>query len=265
MSEVTAAPTGEGTPAPTGAPPAGTPPAAAPPAPAAPVAVNLGEPAPAPVVAGPAVTDAPFVYEPTGDAGLDYALGYVGRLGYGADHPAIVAAMQGEFTLLEADLAQKGDKALGYKEVVGLAKAAHERHATERKAKDEAISNHAVASAGSPERWGEVRSWASANATPAEKAEVNAALAAGGVQAKATIDYLVRMYEKSSAGVKEPSKAVATGAGNNAGASHGPLSAEQYRTELNALAAKARGGDPTGTPEYASLQARRLASLRRGG
>lgn len=254
---VVGAPTAGATPAATGVP-------AAPAAPAAPVVVALDAP-PATPAPGPADTTVPFAYDPTGDAGLDYALGYVGRLGFGADHPAIVAAMGGEFSLLEAELAQKGDKAMGYKEVIGLAKAAHERHATQQKAKDEAIGQYAAQAADSPERWGQVRAWASANATPEEKAQVNAALATGGVQAKATIDYLIRMYEKSASGSKEPSKAVATGAGNTSGAASGPLTSEQYRAELTALTAKANGRDPTSMPEYAALQARRLAAMRRGG
>lgn len=255
--------------APAGAPATAAPAAGAPvapvPAPTAPVVVTLGDEPKAPQVAGPSDTSDPFVYDPTGDAGLDYALGYVGKLGYGADHPAIVAAMGGEFTLLEAELAQRGDKALGYKEVIGLAKAAHERVASERRAKDAAIGQYAVAAAGSQERWAQVQAWASASATPTEKAEVNAALAAGGVQAKATLDYLVRMFEKSSGGTRDPAKAVSAAAGNSAGASSGPLTAEQYRAEVTALAVASAGRDPTGTPQYAALQARRVAAMRRGG
>ena len=49
-----------------------------------------------------------FAYDATGDAGLDYALNFVGKLGYGDTHPAIMAAQKGDFSLIRAELATKG-------------------------------------------------------------------------------------------------------------------------------------------------------------
>ena len=85
--------------------PAATPPATPPAAPAAgqPPAgvvtpakpadgVLLADPAPATPPAPNPDTSDEFSYDPTGDAGLDYALNFVGKLGYGDTHPAIQAA-----------------------------------------------------------------------------------------------------------------------------------------------------------------------------
>ena len=70
-------------------------PPATPEAPVAPIVVGEQPAAPA-VTPNPSTADA-YSYEPTGDAGLDYALAFVGNLGYGDSHPAILAAWAGAF------------------------------------------------------------------------------------------------------------------------------------------------------------------------
>lgn len=236
----------------------------------APVAVTIGE---APKVELPTESaDKPesvkigtvFEYEKTGDAGLDYALNFVGKLGFGHDSPAVEAAMSGDFGLLKAELAALGAKASGYTEVVALAEAAFARSKEKASANEKALGEAAVKAAGSAERWGEVRAWAAGAADPTEKAQINAALAAGGVQARAAMEYLVRCYEKSTGGVKDP-KAVATkSASGKPGESQGPLTAREYSTAVQDLARSLKGRDVEGTPQYRELQQRRLASQRQG-
>ena len=72
-------------------------------------------------------TSEPFQYEPTGDAGLDYALDFIGKLGYSDAHPAVRAAITGDFSLIRAELSTRGVQ--GADAVVKLAEDAHARFA----------------------------------------------------------------------------------------------------------------------------------------
>ena len=75
--------------------------------PAPPPADVLLDAPPPPVTPNPDTTQE-FTYDPTGDAGLDYALNLVGKLGYGDAHPAVIAAQKGDISLIRAELATKG-------------------------------------------------------------------------------------------------------------------------------------------------------------
>ena len=133
----------------TGAP--AVPPAqpAVPPAPpATPPANVLLDTPPAPVTPNPDTTQE-FTYDPTGDAGLDYALNFVGKLGYGDTHPAIIAAQKGDFSLIRADLATKG--VAGSDAVMALAEQAHTRFVAEDAKKSEELASFAAQAAGSAE------------------------------------------------------------------------------------------------------------------
>lgn len=231
------------------------PPAA--PAPAAPAPAPAATPAPAPAPAEPAKT--PF--EPTGNPGLDLALDFVGGLGLGPEHPAIVAAEEGNFALLEAALGSMGDKAKGWERYTALAKGAWEqvRQAAEAKAAEQ---KKAVTDAvGGEETWSKIQTWAAANAEPAEREAVNAALAAGGIAAKAMAQYLKQLYEGAPGTTVLPKQAVPNDVASPAG--NQGLSAKDYAQEVNNLYHRL-GGRLDGNPEYAALQARREAGKRAG-
>lgn len=261
-----------GAPAPV-APATGTPAApAAPTAPAAPVApaapaapqppvALTGEPpkAPAPAPQEPVepVGTGPIEYERTGDVALDMALGFVGKQGLGPEHPAMMAAMDGNFALLKAELASRGDKAQGWEQFIALAeksyadtKAANEARA----AKDREAIYGAV---GGEAQWAAIQQWASANAEPEEKAEVNAALAAGGRQAKAMAVYLAQLYAQASGTTVNPANPLSPNATGGAPTS-GALSPRQYTEAVRELHAKL-GGRMEDSREYAQLKARRAA------
>lgn len=240
-------------------------------APAAPVTVALGD-APAAPAAPVETNDTPdstqvgnaYEYEKTGDPGLDYALTFVGKLGFGHDNPAVAAAMAGDFGLLRAELAALGPKAQGYGDVVALAEQAYSRSVEKAAAAEKALGETAVKVAGSPERWGEVQRWASANAEPSEKTAINAALSAGGVQAKMAMEYLVRCYDKSTGSSRDPKPAVQSGASSKPGSANAPLTAGEYSKAVQELARTSKGRDIDSLPEYKALQQRRLASQRQG-
>jgi hypothetical protein len=231
--------------------------------------LNLDKPGatpPAVIPANPAATDpvipepkgdevVPVVYNTTGDPGLDMVLKFVGDLGYSPENPAMAAAMQGDFALLEAELAAKGVK--GHEAYIKLGQKAFTdtRSKTEarQKADREAVENEV----GGAENWKAIQGWASANADDTERAELGAALKAGGLQARMAASWLKTNYDRAN-GVSDegPGRTVATakGAPDNTGA----LSPREYGVAV----AKARvgfKGDFENSAVYKQLQARRMA------
>jgi hypothetical protein len=262
-----AAPASSATPAgPAGTPPAspaGTPPAA----PANPAAsLTIGDDGAKPAPSTPAGDDPAgtiIQYNSTGDAALDMALGFVGKLGIGPDHPAMQAAANGDHSLLKAHLASLGDKAKGWEQYIALAEKSHADGKSAAEAKAAATAQLVHDAAGGVEAWTEIQTWAKQNAEPAERAEVNAALKAGGMQAQAMVAYLKSLYEGASGTTVKPAEAVVPAAKANTGGPGQALSAAQYALEVQALRGK-MGYSFNESPAYADLQARRLAGQRRG-
>lgn len=277
MTVTTTAPS----PATTGAP--ATAPAPAPEAAPAPAPAPEAAPAPAPVPASlddapapakpvgevtPPVEGAPapqageaISYEPTGNPGMDLALDFLGKLGFGPEDPAMAAAGNGDFGLLKAKLAVMGEKAQGWEAVLAVGeqglKAMNDARAAEaQKTQDAILSVFGEDRDAAAKQWETVRAWAKENAEPEERAAVNSALAAGGIAAKAMAAYLNGLYSKHPSAVIEP--ATVTKMGGSGESSTGALSPAQYRAEISALRAKL-GQGMDGSPEYKALQARRLA------
>ena len=241
------------------APAQSQPPAAAPAAPAAAPAVLLD--APAEGVTPNPDTSQEFSYDPTGDAGLDYALNFVGKLGYGDTHPAIIAAQKGDFSLIRAELATKG--VAGSDAVLALAEQAYTRFAAEDAKKSEELAGFAAQAAGSAENWAVVRAWAAQEATPQEKAQVNAALAQGGLVAQGVISQLVALYQQKHTLPKDAADVAKPGAVGTAAPSTEPMTAKAYAQAVEALRQKL-GSRTEDSPEYAALQSQRLAARRAG-
>lgn len=232
--------------------------AAAPVAPVAPAAAPAALSIDAPEVQpGPAVT-----YDSTGDAGMDLALKFVGGLGLGPDHAAMTAAEAGDFTALEAALKGMGAKAKGYEDYLALAKqwvGAQTTKAAERLAKETAMVNDVV---GGAENWGKISAWARDNAEPHEKEQVNAALKAGGIAAKAMALYLNQLYSKASGTEFSPRPAVQAAAAVVPGTA-GPVTAREFAEQSHALRVK-EGPNFESSPAYRDLVARRQASRAAG-
>ena len=238
------------------APAQSQPPAAAP---AAAPAVLLD--APAEGVTPNPDTSQEFSYDPTGDAGLDYALNFVGKLGYGDTHPAIIAAQKGDFSLIRAELATKG--VAGSDAVLALAEQAYTRFAAEDAKKSEELAGFAAQAAGSAENWAVVRAWAAQEATTQEKAQVNAALAQGGLVAQGVISQLVALYQQKHTLPKDAADVAKPGAVGTAAPSTEPMTAKAYAQAVEALRQKL-GSRTEDSPEYAALQSQRLAARRAG-
>lgn len=246
-----------------------TAPVAAPAAPAAttaPVTATQASPTTPATQAAPETSadPQPVVWEKTGDAGLDMALGFVGARGFGPQHPAVQAAVRGDFSLLKAELAGMGAKATGYEAYVALAEKAYENDKA-RAETQEAMSVQAVHSAvGGDAAWAEIHQWAKANADPHERAEINAMMDAGPRQAKAAALYLKTLYENANGSVQAPASAVKPGAsGHRSSTAGGPITdAREYSRLVLELEKKVGKANIQDSPEYHQLKQRRLAGRR---
>lgn len=204
----------------------------------------------------------PIAYEPTGDVGLDMALDFVGNLGFGPNDPTIAAAAEGNFDLLKAKLAGMGDKAKGWERFIALAEKsfADTKAKTADKVAKDTAAIHAVV--GGPDEWKAISEWAGANAEPEEKAAVNAALKAGGIQGKAMAAYLAGLYGRAQGTTVEPGKVTADATAGKADGA-GPLTAKDYAKEVQSLR-QTLGYDFESSQQYRNLQQRRIAGVKSG-
>lgn len=220
--------------------------------------VLIGEPE----EAKPAPTDQPaeadgVEYESTGDTGLDMALQFIGKAGITSAHPGMQAAQKGDFSILKAALAAKGVQ--GWEQFVALGEDAYKRAEAATEAKQQTLTKLVHDSVGGAQEWGAIQQWAAANAEPSEKAEINAMLNAGGLQAKQAARYLAECYNKANNVERTPVDPTRNAAAGGIPAPNtGPLSPREYSNEVAKLAARARGGLED-SKEYKVLQQRRLA------
>lgn len=213
-------------------------------------------PSPPPVPAAPAEGEV-FEFEPTGDVGLDMALAFIGKAGIAETHPAMVAATNGDFSILKATLAAKG--VAGWEQFVALGEAAYTRKADETAKAQAAVKEAVYKEAGGKDEWEAIQKWASANATPEEKTEINALLNKGGLAAKGAVKYLADAYARANNVEVNPRDPLANAArGGVPHSDNAPLSPREYATEVQKLNNKLNGR-LEGSTEYAKLQARRAA------
>lgn len=230
-----------------------------------PVAVTAPEAKPAPA-AEPTATPAPtpaatqdgqeFTYEPTGYPNADYALGVIGKAGIGPEHPAVVAAYDGDFGQLQHLLASK--QIAGADALLSMLKDASDQHAAKTKEEGERIANDVYELAGGKEQWEAVQQWAAQNADDEEKEILNDMFKDSRTH-KIAATYLMSMYDKAQVphepaarvdGGRPPVAGVATAAAT-------PLDRKGFADAARELYKKF-GDSYTTTPEYQAL-AKRLA------
>lgn len=196
-------------------------------------------------------------YERTGDAALDMALDFIGKAGYSHSHPAVQAALNGNFDMLSAELAGKG--ITGWEQHLALGKAAFDKFQKEQGAKNDEIKQLCLAAAGDQKTWDDTLAWASQNAEPHEKEALNGALAQGGIVAEAVSAFLVNAYRGASGVTIAPQKSAVNPNAASAragGQGAGPLSPRDYAKAVAQL--RASGKQVEGSREYQSLQNRRM-------
>lgn len=223
-----------------------------------------GEPKAEPLVAPPSAVvdevpsntgdDGVVTYEETSDAGLNVALAFVGKMGIAGNDPAMVAAANGNFSLIEAQLATLGDKAQGWQQMVALAKEAFARSETMAVEASAAIDKAVVAVVGSAENWKAISTWAAGTATPEEKASINAMLDAGPFQARAAASILLEAYSKAKGTIVNPAS-VSRNASGDTVQTNTKLTPREYHAQVGELHRKL-GSRMEASPEYRALQSR---------
>lgn len=201
-----------------------------------------------------------ITYEETGDPKLDLALDFFGRNGLGPDHAAIKAAIDGDFSFLEAYLDEKNVQ--GWKSYVGLAKEAHGnvvKAATEREASIQGAVSQTLEQHGyTPEQWNEAINWVRTEAAD-EVPEINKLLASGPLGAKAITAYILHNHREASGTEYTPqAKAVKEEAGANAGGKRElltPITKSEFSREAEKLS-RSFGPDYLTSPEYKVLRQR---------
>lgn len=200
-----------------------------------------------------------IVYEATGDAKLDVALAFFGRAGVDVEHPAMQAAIVGDFSLLEAYLEEKAVP--GWQAHIKLAQEAHAKFAEDKTKAEQAIVgavSGALEKAGySNEQWADAIGWARENADPDELAGLNEMLSKP-FTAKVAVAYLTGLHREASGveytprakGVKEEAAPRTPAPADNA-----PITRVQFAQQAEKMA-KSYGPDYMSTKEYKALRAR---------
>jgi hypothetical protein len=221
-------------------------------APAAPsVPAVTPDPKPAAV---PGAKEAPVAvsYETTGNTNADYALAQIGNAGIGPDHPAALAALEGDFSLLKHALAAAGVP--GGDHLIAMLEKAAVEASTADEAIAKQITDDVVGMAGSQEHWDTVMSWGRDNADPAEKEALNK-LFADTATHKIAAGYLLSAYDRAGGpkeaaqGVVSPDAGVASQGTKSAG---GPLNRVQFAAEAKVLRDK-MGDQYIQSAEYQAL------------
>lgn len=205
------------------------------------------------------------VYDTTGDAGMDMALTFVGKLGLAPEHPAMAKAAEGDFSFIKAHLASLGDKAQGWEQHIALAEQSWDRNVKASEALNKSIATTVHKTAGSEANWSAISGWAKANADPKERETINKMLAAGPVEARAATLMLRQMYEAAGGTTVAPANPLTGETPSAAGGvqSLGPLSPKEYGAAVMALNARKPGASDRGDHEYKQLQQRALAYNRK--
>lgn len=227
----------------------------------------------APEATAPAPNDAPttlavdakdgpkgtFSYEPTGDSKLDMTLSFLGKHGFGPGHPAMVAAVNGDFSILRAQLAEKNVP--GADAYLALGEAAYQSmHAEneQRRAADKAAVEGIV---GGAEQWASIQSWAAENASEQERGPLRELLNKGGQHALIAAGFLASQYEKATGGARDTvgSGAPVSETRGTSAYTTDALSPKDYAEAVHAARSAHKGRDAfEDSPEYHKLRERRL-------
>jgi len=209
----------------------------------------------------PTKPEAPPVaeFEPTGDPALDVALDYAASQGLTPASPEIEAARTGDFSKLQAYLSAKN--APGWEKQLALAQGAYERVINDAKARAEKEAANIYKVVGGKDAWVAASTFVGGMATDAQKAEINEALAKGGLIAEAMAKFVADTY-KAQGG--KPAKQAAADAATGGAAGSDALDSRSYGRAVEALSRAHRGRDVSNLPEYRALVARRQAGRAAG-
>lgn len=228
---------------------------AVPAAPADPAALSL---TPAEPVAGEPAAPVASDFD-LGDNGLNIAADYfVNTLGLDLEGRELVEAAKGNFHLLEAKLEVLGDKAKGSGPMLKLARESIERVQKQAVDKHSSIVAEVHAAVGGEANWKAVQQHARSSLSPAEMADAQNALNAGGLQATAMAQLLLARAKQNPA-VSVTGTPVTNGTPIGATLNGvDPISQDQYKVEYKKLLTKYGIKGAAKSDELKQLNARRV-------
>ena len=201
-------------------------------------------------------------YTPTGDARQDVAFGWLKAAGIQRTSPAVKHAMDtGDFTLLEAVLAEKGvNGAEPYVTLLKDARAASEQQAAAAKT---AAKTAILAVFENESAWDEARAWVGSNADEGEREVLSGMLNGGNPVAARIAARFIQQAKLAASGVSpRAGSALKKDAARAGGPTAGALSPQDFSRELGKLVREHGDRAAFDRPEYRDLRSRR--SLWRG-
>lgn len=233
---------------------------------------SADEPTPAPAepeikvkfeAPAPEDTPAPFKFGKSSHGpAFDLVLSYAAKQGFTDKSLAIVAARQGDFSMLESQL--KAMKAPDYEGYIDVAKETWAKKAEADKAKVSAIATMAVQHAGSAENWKAVQDWANVQYKSVGK-DIDTVIARGGEVADLMLAGIVSAYTKGNtlninpADVAKPNAGAGTGGG-----AHPAMTSEMFGNLTAELLAANPGKKLESLQAFHVMYAARKAAKDRG-
>lgn len=205
----------------------------------------------------PAKTTASESIPDLGDPGLNVAADYfVNTLGLSLDSPEIAEAANGNYSYLEAKIAQLGDKAAGAERFVQLAKDAQARVAERVRAEKETATKTVMDAVGGADNWKVVADFARANLDAEKIDAANAALSKGGFVAEAMAKHLLALASANPAVTVTGNPVSNPTAPAAPIVPAGPITLEQYKIEYRKLVDQMGISAAQRSPELKALNAR---------
>lgn len=168
------------------------------------------------------------------DPGLNYAMSFLAKNGFNADDPAVAAAFGGDFSLLKAQLAQKGIQ--GWEQAVGLAEQSYERFSKEENAKADKVGEIVTSFAESQGvDWEAAVKHIGTSATAEQKTALNTLLK-DPATAEIAAMYITTAYrDGGDTEIQPAARATGDETQRSAGAAGGLLSRAEYTREMAKL------------------------------
>jgi hypothetical protein len=189
-----------------------------------------------------------------GDPGLTYAMKFLATNGFKADNQAVEAAFDGDFSLLKAELAQKG--IAGWEQALGLAEQSYDRHVKANEAKGAEVGKVVTGIAESMGvDWEQAVAHVSKTASAEEKTAINSLLSDPKTAHIAARFINGSFIESGETEIEPAAKAVGAETRSHNGPAGGALSRAEYNAELGKLR-KTLGDDYINSPQAAALYRR---------
>lgn len=192
--------------------------------------------------------------ESENDPGLNYALNFLASNGFNSESPSVLRALEGDFSLLKAELASKGVQ--GWEQAISLAEQSYQRHVEEMEGVAEQVGGivSQVAEQFGVD-WEQAAQHVGATAKPEEREALNNLLT-DPATAHIAASYIATAFINGGEVEIEPqARATGDGAVRTGGGAGPALSRQEYTQEMAKLR-KTLGDDYINSPQAQALYAR---------